>query len=193
MKKAIIFDVDGVITQSGISKEGIILNILKNHNLYNLNGVPEIFRRWLNRLVLLDKIYEIQAFDKQLVLDDINTQLAALESQVPLIPQTFEFIQNNYRDYMFFTNTSLPKQSLKEIFTRLDMWQYFMELLAYDDGSKRENIEYVMQVYKVQPQDILFIDDNKAHIDAVESTGIHTLLFEQDWVCLEKKINTIFN
>ena len=96
MKKVIIFDVHGVITQSGASKEWIILQILQDHNLFSLPGVPEIFRRWLNRIVLLDLIYEIQAFDKQIVLDDISTQLAALESEVPLISDTFEFIKNNY-------------------------------------------------------------------------------------------------
>jgi len=45
-----------------------------------------------------------------------------------------------------------------------------MELLAYDDGSKRENIEYIMQVYDVLPENILFIDDKMSHIDAVKST-----------------------
>jgi methionine salvage enolase-phosphatase E1 len=66
------------------------------------------------------------------------------------------------------------------IFRDLDLGKYFMELLAYDDGSKRENIEYIMQVYAAKPEDILFIDDKRSHIDAVKSTGVRTLLFEQD-------------
>lgn len=192
MKKVIIFDVDGVITQSGVSKEWIILQILKNHALYDIPWVHEIFRRGLNRVVLIDKIYEIKAFDKQAVLRDINTQLAALEWQVPLIADTTDFIEKNFEKYIFFTNTSLPKQSLKGIFKRLHMGHYFMELLAYDDGSKKENIEYVQQVYDISPENILFIDDNISHIDAVKNTWVHTLLFEQDGVSLEKKISNIF-
>lgn len=192
MKKIIIFDVDGVITQSGASKEWIILEILKKHNLFSLPGVPEIFRRGLNRLLLLDLIFEIQEFDRQVVLSDINSQLASLEWNTMLISDTNEYIKKNYQEYDFFTNTSLPKTSLRDMFARLDMWKYFMELLAYDDGSKKENIEYVMQVHSVKPENILFIDDKQSHIDAVKSTWVLTLLFEQDWVSLEEKINSIF-
>jgi methionine salvage enolase-phosphatase E1 len=106
---------------------------------------------------------------------------------------TFLFIKENYEKYDFFTNTTLLKSRLQKIFLDLNIWEYFMELLAYDDGSKRENIEYIMQVYAVKPEDILFIDDKCSHIDAVKSTWVHTLLFEQDWISLEEKINKKIN
>jgi len=179
MKKIIIFDVDGVITQSGASKEWIIMEILKTHGLFDIPWVSEIFRRWLNRLILIDKIYELQPFDKKAVLDDINSKLSILESSVLTIDDTLNFIKKNYKQYDFFTNTSLPKQSLREMLERLDLGKYFMEVLAYDDGSKKENIEYVMQVYNSFPENILFIDDNINHINAVKDTSVHTLLFQQ--------------
>jgi hypothetical protein len=50
------------------------------------------------------------------------------------------------------------------------MGKYFMELLAYDDGSKKENIEYIMQVYGAKKEDILFMDDKQSHINAVKNT-----------------------
>lgn len=191
-KKIIIFDVDGVITDSWQNKEGIIQGILEKYNLFQLPWVSDIFWIGLNRILLLERIYEIQKFDKDLVLSEINTQLLALESQVQLISTTFDFIEKHHNQYIFFTNTSLPKKSLYKIFTDLNMGKYFMELLAYDDGSKRENIEYVMQVYNVKPENILFIDDKLSHIDVVKSLWVHTLLFRQDWVSLEEKINSIF-
>ncbi|MCD5375150.1 HAD hydrolase-like protein [Candidatus Gracilibacteria bacterium] len=192
MKKTIIFDVDGVITDSGQNKEDIIQNILEKYELFQLPGVSDIFGIGLNRILLLDKIYKIKPFDKALVLAEINRDLFVQESQVSLITDTADFIKNNYEKYDFFTNTSLPKKSLQTIFSDLDMGKYFMELLAYDDGSKKENIEYVMQVHSVKPENILFIDDKQSHIDAVKSTGVLTLLFEQDGVSLEEKINSIF-
>ena len=191
-KKCIIFDVDGVITDSWESKEAIIQKILERNELYNLPWVSDIFWKWYNRILLLDMIYEIQEFDKKKVLDEINNELWILESKVLLIPNTSEFIKNNFENHIFFTNTSLPKSSLKKIFLDLDMWKYFMELLAYDDGSKKENIEYVMQVYWIKSEDILFIDDKQSHIDNVSATWVHTLLFEQDWVSLEDKVQRIF-
>lgn len=107
--------------------------------------------------------------------------------------ETIDFIKNNHSKYTFFTNTTFSKRKLQEIFSHLDIWKYFMELLAYDDGSKRENIEYVMQVYSVTPENILFIDDKQSHIDAVKTLWVHTLLFEQDWVSLQEKITKKFN
>jgi len=192
MKKTIIFDVDWVITDSGTNKEDIIKSILQRHALFDLPWVQDIFWIWLNRILLLDKIYKIQEFDKQLVLSEINRELAIQESQVSLIPDTSEFIKNNYKKYDLFTNTSLPKTSLTAIVQKLNLSEYFMDFLCYDTGSKKENIEYVMQVHGVKPEDILFIDDKQSHIDAVKNTSVHTLLFEQDWVSLEEKINCIF-
>lgn len=192
MKKTIIFDVDWVITDSWASKELIIQNILERNGLFNIPGVSDVFGIGLNRVLLLDWIYELQEFDKQKVLDDINTELWVLESRVSLIPETHKFIKTHFERYLFFTNTSLPKRSLNQIFSDLDMWKYFMELLAYDDGSKKENIEYVMQVYDINPEDILFIDDKQSHIDAVKNTWVHPLLFKQDGVSLDEKVSQIF-
>lgn len=193
MKKTIIFDVDWVITDSWVSKEWIIKEILIKHGLFQLPGVSDIFWIGLNRIFLLDKIYEIQVFDRDTVLNEINTQLLVQESKVSLISTTFEFIENNHEKYVFFTNTSLPKRSLDMIFKNLNLGKYFMELLCYDTWSKKENIEYVMQVHLSKPEDILFIDDKQSHIDAVKNTWVHTLLFEQDGVSLEEKINKKLN
>jgi len=192
MKKTIIFDVDWVITNSASQKDKIIEKILDKHWLLNLTWVSEILDKWLNRILILEEIYKIQEFDTRKVLNDINYSLLDLESSLTLIEDTLRFIKKNYQDYTFFTNTSLPKDKLTRIFKTHNLTGYFMELLAYDDGSKKENIEYVMQVHSTKPEDILFIDDKQAHIDAVKNTGVHTLLFNQDWVSLEEKINCIF-
>ena len=192
MKKVIIFDVDGVITDSGQNKEDIIQAILQKHGLFDIPWVADIFWIWLNRILLLDKIYKIHEFDKQLVLSEINRELAIQESQVSLIPDTAEFIKNNYEKYDFFTNTSLPKTSLTTIVQKLNLSEYFMEFLCYDTGCKKENIEYVMQVYNISAENIVFIDDKISHINAVKDTGVNTLLFVDDGVSLEEKINNIF-
>lgn len=192
MKKIIVFDVDGVITNSWERKDTIIREVLKKHELLNIPWADEILEAWLNRVYMLEKLQEIQNFDFNRVLSDINSSLRNLESYVELIPDTEAFIQSHFQDYDFFTNTSMPKAKLINIFTQKDFTQYFMELLAYEDGSKRENIEYIMQVYGVNPEDILFIDDKQVHIDAVKSSWVHTLLFRQDGVSLEQKIQQTF-
>ncbi len=189
MKKIIIFDVDGVITDSGQNKEDIIQEILEENNLFQIPWVSEVFGIGLNRILLLDKIYQLHQFDKEHVLWEINRRLSVQESQVQLIPETIEFIKKYHREYDFFTNTSLPKRSLTMIVQNLWLSEYFMEFLAYDDGSKKENIEYVMQVYNSPAKNIIFIDDKQSHIDAVKNTDVHTLLFINDGVSLDQKIS----
>lgn len=127
---------------------------------------------------------------KKIVVFDV--QWVILYSHDRIISETLFFIENNYEKFDFFTNTSLPKKSLDLIFTALNLEKYFMELLSYDTWTKRENIEYIMQVYGTKPEDILFIDDKQSHIDAVKNTWVNTLLFEQDGVSLEEKIANIF-
>lgn len=192
MKKIIVFDVDGVITDSGNAKDRIIEEVLQRHGLLHLDWVAEILKAGLNRILILEKISEITDFDTGEVLEDINNSLRSLESSLVLIEDTLDFIKANYEKYDFFTNTSMPKAKLLRIFSDKDIAKYFLELLAYDDGSKKENIEYIMQVYKTSPENILFIDDKQAHIDAVENTNVHTLLFKQDGVSLEQKVENIF-
>lgn len=191
-KKIIIFDVDGVITDSWQNKEVIIQGILEKHGLFDLPWVADIFGIWLNRVVLLDKIFEIQEFDRDLVLSEINRDLAVQEAGVSLVAETYDFIKKYYKDYDLFTNTSLPKSSLTNIVQSLNLSEYFMEFLCYDTGSKKENIEYVMQVYNISAENIVFIDDKMSHINAVKDTGVNTLLFVDDGVSLEEKINSIF-
>lgn len=190
--KIIVFDVDGVITNSASQKDKIIENILEKYWLLHLPWVATILEKWLNRIMILEEISKIEDFDRQKVLDDINVSLLSLESSLTLIEDTINFIKKYHQEYIFFTNSSLPKEKLLRIFEKHNLTQYFMELLAYDDGSKRENIEYIMQVYTINPRDILFIDDKQAHIDAVKSLGTHSLLYVQDGVSLEEKIKNVF-
>lgn len=192
MKKIIIFDVDGVIFDSWVKKIECIKKVLEKFGLLDLSWVREIIEKQYNRVKLLRLISEKHNFDLEAVLLEINKQLLIVESETSLIFDTHKFIEENYEKYDFFTNTSMPKAKLLELFSIKSLEKYFMEMLAYEDGSKRENIEYIMQVYNLAPRDILFIDDVWSNLDAVENTWVHTLLFAQDWVSLDEKINSIF-
>lgn len=114
-------------------------------------------------------------------------------NQTHCIEDTIEFIKKNHESYDFFVNTSMSKRRLIDAFEYFDIKKYFLELLAYEDGTKKEKVEYILQIYDICPEDLLFIDDSLIHIDAVQDTGVHTLLFSQDWVLLEEKITEIFN
>jgi len=192
MKKTIIFDVDWVITDSWTKKEKIIGGVLEKYGLLKLPWVEKILSVGLNRILLLEKIYKIQKFDTIKVLREINSKLLPLETSLILIDEVANFIKKNYEKYEFFTNTSMPKIKLQMIFENHKLSQYFTELLAYEDGTKKENVEYILRNYNIEANNTLFIDDKISHIDYVKITWVKTLLYQQDDISFEKKIKNIF-
>gem|GEM_PF-5138194 len=75
----------------------------------------EILAKSLNRVLLLQKIHEVISFDKEKVLDAINREMDVLEDHPQMNTQVVDFIKNNYKKYLLFTNTSLPHSSLERI------------------------------------------------------------------------------
>ena len=176
--KAIIFDVDGVIIDSAAEKTKRIKDILEKYNLYDISWVKEIFAMSLNRVLLLDKIYEIIVFDKEKILEEINTSLQELEyNPIPNI-QLIDFIKNNHDKYIFFTNTSLPTLSLERTLEALWIKKSFQQLYAGEDGRKLENTYSILEKYNLDPKGVLFIDDTLSHIDSVSKSWVHTLYFD---------------
>jgi predicted phosphatase len=70
---------------------------------------------------------------------------------------------------------------------------YFQELLAFENWSKIENINYVIKKYNIKPEDILFIDDNINHINNVKESWVNTLHFSDYNIDIEEYINTLNN
>lgn len=190
--KAIIFDVDGVIIKSAWEKKEIIAKILKKYGLYDIPWVMDILWLGLNRKLILEKIYEIVPFDKISVLQEINDENAILERNAVENKNVVEFIKNNYEKYIFCTNTSLPQASLARVVEALDIWIFFQEFLAFENGSKLENAQYILTKYNLKPQEVLFIDDNIHHIEKVEVTWMHTLHFSNYGIDLQEEIQKIF-
>ena len=186
--KAILFDVDGVIIITAEQKDKIIKEVLQKHNLYTLSWVQEMLKLSLNRKVLLEKIYEIEVFDKEAVLSEINKAMEELENNPERNEHVIKFIIDNYEKYHFFTNTSLPRASLERILTKLELSHCFKRLFTGDDGFKKENTLKIINDYSFSPDDILFIDDTYSHIESVAETGVKVLFFSDSDIDIASKI-----
>jgi phosphoglycolate phosphatase-like HAD superfamily hydrolase len=133
-------------------------------------------------------IYSKQIFDKEMVLNDINKWLLDVELSPIPNDNIINFIKINFNKYKFFTNTSLPSESLNKIFTSLSIKDYFVELLSYDTWDKTENINYVINKYNILPNDILFIDDNINNINTVKHLGVNLLHYNNLNINLHKYV-----
>jgi hypothetical protein len=70
---------------------------------------------------MLEKISEIITFDQEKVLDDINTEISELENNPIINANVVDFIKSHYKEYLFFTNTSLPSASLDRLLKALNL------------------------------------------------------------------------
>lgn len=172
--KIIIFDIDWVIIDSAWKKREIKEQIYKKYWLYDLPWVREIMWLWVNRKVWLDMIYQIKAFDKDLVYNEICIENDKLENNPVWNENILNFIKSNSEKYIFCTNTSMSMDWLNRVFDALDLKKYFRDFLAFDTGTKVENINFVLDKYGVLPSEILFIDDNLNHINNVSKTWVNT-------------------
>ncbi len=191
--KVIVFDIDWVIIKSTSKKKENIKNILQKYTLYDFPWVKEILSLWINRKLIIDRIYELIPFDKELVLNDINYENAIIESNPIKNDNVINFIKENNEKYVFFTNSALPIDWVNRIFNSLNIKNYFQELLAFENGSKVENINYIIKKNNIKPNDILFIEDNINHINSVNMTGVNTLHFIDYDIDIEKQIEIIDN
>lgn len=191
--KAIIFDIDWVVIKSDNKKQEIIYKILDECNILNVNWVKEILALWINRILLLEKIYEIVSFNKEEILEKINYEYAILENNPEWNFNIINFIKNNSDKYLFFTNTSLPEAWLKRVLSALKIEEKFKELLSFDSGNKIDNINHVLNEYNLEPEEVLFIDDNIKMINFTEDTQVNRLYFNDFEIDIEKYIQEIKN
>lgn len=175
--KAIIFDIDWVVIKWSSKKHELIFETIKKYNLDKVNWVKDILNSWFNRKILLEKIYEIHKFDLEKVLEDINKQQEELEKNAEWNKIVINFIKENKDKFIFSTNTSLPRRSLDIILRQIWLESNFNEFLAYEDWSKKENIEYILKKYNLKPEEVLFIDDKIKHIERVKSTNVNLLYY----------------
>jgi len=189
--KVIVFDIDWVIIKSNSKKKEIIKNILQKYNLYDIPWVKDILSLWINRKLIIDKIYEFTTFDKELVLKDINYENAIIESNPVKNDNIINFIKDNSEKYLFYTNSALPIDWVNRIINSLGIKKYFQKLLAFENWNKVENINYIIKKHNIKPNDILFIEDNINHINSVKTTWVNTLHFSDYDIDIEKQIEII--
>ncbi len=176
--KAIIFDVDWVITLCNDLKNETIKKVMIKHGLYNLEWVQEILKLRLNRKIFLPKIKELHHFDIKIVLDDLNYELSILEKNPEPNFSTIDFIKSNSDKYQFFTNTSLPLLWLNNILKALDLDKYFVKKYTWETGSKIENTQSIMNEFGFKKNEVLFIDDTLIHVENVSKSWVNTLHFD---------------
>ena len=166
MIKSIIFDFDGVITDSVDSKgeaffelfkgNGIkIQNLAKKYHYQNL-GVS----RYQKIEFILNNYLEKEKNKKEKYLLNFEKLVKKKVIEAKLIYGVLNFLNKNHLNYLFFISSATPTNELKEIIQKKKISKYFKNVFG-SPQKKTEHIKFIKKKYKLKNKEIIFIGDTK--------------------------------
>ena len=179
MIKAIIFDFDGVISESVNIKTNAfseiysdygdeVVNKVVSHHLEN-GGISryEKFKFYHEKFlgITLDDIELIK------LSNQFSNIILSKVLNAPYVPGAIEFIDTNYKLFDFFISTGTPEDEIIEILNRKEINHYFKS--AY--GSPVEKTAHVKKIISrngYNTNEVLFIGDSDTDILAAKNNDI---------------------
>ena len=183
--KSVFFDFDGVIKDSiAVKTEAFyklylpfgeeIAKQAKQHHIEN-GGVSR-FEKF--------KIYHKEFLGEELTTEEIQewankfsdlVKQAVVESNY--VPGALELIKELSKDTLQFIITGTPQKEIEEILKALNISQYFEEVC----GSPTKKIEwsqYLLDKYKLNSEDVIFIGDAMSDYNAANHHGFKFIFRE---------------
>jgi AHBA synthesis associated protein len=176
MKKAIIFDFDGVLIDSNETKKKIFFKLFKS-----IEGSEEIIKLVdkeigkNNRKVQLTRIlkelnikqpleYYLKKFS-ELNIEEVS-KCKEIEGAELLLKELKK------KEFLIFINTAGISYDLEKILKNKSWGKYFDGLYSFDQGSKTENILEILQKYKLNREEVYFIGDGYTDLEGAINSKV---------------------
>ena len=177
--KAIIFDFDGVISESlNVKTEAFaemyrpygkeIEEKVKHH--HESNGGISRFEKFR----IYHKEYLGKEIDEALVDALADTFSALVMDKVvaaPYVSKADEFIREHHQEYDFFISTGTPETEIKVILERKGLSKYFKEVHGSPE-KKPDHVKGILERYGYHTSEVVFIGDAPTDIEAARKNGI---------------------
>ena len=167
MKKALVFDFDGVILDSNNIKDETFFILYKKYGKKFSNYVLNHHKknRGISRFNKF-KIYHKILFGNSITKNEIERLNQSMKSiiinkmiKAKYIYGVKNFLKNNYRIYDFFIISASPEKELKEICDKKKISNYFIEIYGSPD-NKFKNLNKLISTYKYKRKEILYLGDS---------------------------------
>ena len=179
MIKTIIFDFDGVITESvGVKADGFAML----YEPYGKNVVNQVLaHHYANGGV--SRYEKFRHYHKAFLGSNLNkNDLKELGSRfsefvvrriikAPYVKGALKFIMENYNKINFFISTGTPQNEIEIILKERGISHYFIEIYG-SPQSKIDHITKIINKHNLNKKEIIFIGDSITDKNAANQTGI---------------------
>jgi HAD superfamily hydrolase (TIGR01549 family) len=178
---SIIFDFDGVIVESNdIRTEGFRKLLTSKH--YPVESVERLIRfhetnGGLSRYYKLRYFYEtilnrkISDNDLTALCNEYSTIVKNAVAKAPWVKGAPEFLKNNYSKYKLFIVSGSDQEELREICHLRGLDKFVMEIFG-SPTDKKTNINNLLRLYNLSPDETLFVGDSVNDLDAAQETSL---------------------
>ncbi len=177
--KAIIFDYDGVISDSLDVKTEAFAEMYRPYGVdiekkvvdhHESNGGVSRFekfriyhRDYLGEEINDEKVNELAERFSALVLEKVV--------QAKYVPGVMEFISNYHSSYDLFISTGTPEEEIREILKRKNIKRYFREVFGSPE-KKTNHVRKIINKYRYNPSEMIFVGDAPTDRDAARENGL---------------------
>ena len=179
--KYLFFDLDGTLVDTG---EGIINSVFYCAEKLDIKGVTYDVAKQFVGPPLVDSFMKHFGFDKEKATlcaktfreyyaDKGKFECEAYENMIDVLKE----LKN--RGYVLYVATSKPTVFAQEILDKLEMSQYFVEVVGSNlDNTRSKKVEvinYIIEKYDLNPNQCLMIGDKNSDINGAKQANIDSL------------------
>lgn len=177
--KAIVFDFDGVITESMDIKTQAFAHLFRNYSedivkkvikLHLDNGGMSrykkfriIYREYLNRHLNTDEEERLGRKFSEFCFSKLIT--------CPYVKGAREFLEANYDKYMLFIVSGTPHDEINHLVNRRQLRKYFKGVWG-TPGTKSELLKMILERYDLKPSQVVFVGDAPTDYGGAKDQGI---------------------